>query len=121
MNAFSGFYCYEQLLLSKYISEEAIKRKLFDYKVFFILKISFSVHFDLQNLLTRETEMEIKMILCYWGSLFSVYWHERKRRWSNEVFRCRAGASQCLQGCSVLILFGAWIVFCLERPVKMED
>lgn len=35
MNAFSVFYCNEQLLLSKYISEEAIKRKLFDYKVFF--------------------------------------------------------------------------------------
>lgn len=49
MNAFSGLYCNEQLLLSKCISEEAIKRKLFDYKSLFspILNVSFSINIDL--------------------------------------------------------------------------
>lgn len=49
MNAFSGLYCNEQFLLSKCISEEAIKRQLFDYKslFFLILNISFSINIDL--------------------------------------------------------------------------
>lgn len=38
MNAFSVFYCNEQLLLSKHIPEEVIKRKLFDYEIFFHTK-----------------------------------------------------------------------------------
>lgn len=56
MNAFAGFYCNEQLLLSKYIPEEAIKQTLFDYEVFFssILKISFSINIDLPKPIDKE-------------------------------------------------------------------
>lgn len=56
MNAFSGLYCNEQLLLPKSISEEAIKRKLFDYKSLFppILNTSFIINIDLLKPLDRE-------------------------------------------------------------------
>lgn len=46
MNALSGLYCNKQLLLSKYISEEAIKKKLFDYKSLVFPHIKYIIQYN---------------------------------------------------------------------------
>ena len=88
-------------------------------------KESVYVNFDLQNLLTRKSGIEIKMLLSYSGSLFfSVYCHKNKSRWSSELFLCRVGTLRCLQGGSVPILWVLDILFfrvsCRNGRLKLK-